>query len=203
MELLLSILGLVGVFVFALSGALAAVRKDMDMFGVMVLALMPAIGGGTIRDLVLDVPVFWIQDSGAIWAALLASLLTLLFSGYVESRMKVLVWADAVGLALFSVLGAAKALSMTDNALIAIMLGVTTGVAGGIVRDVICNEVPFVLRKTDVYATAAFVGAGAYCALIALGFSGPLVLWSSIAVAFILRAAAIIKPFGLPGARKR
>lgn len=201
MQQLLIYFDLVGVFVFAVSGALAAVRKDMDIFGIMVVALMPAVGGGTIRDLVIGEPVFWVQNTASIWAALAASILTFFVANKLESRMTWLIWADAAGLALFCVVGAEKALMVSGSPMIAIMLGVATGVAGGIIRDIICNEIPLVLRDDqEIYATAAFVGAGLYCLLIYINVDPVYALWSGMAAAFITRAAAIKLGWRLPKA---
>ncbi|PCI59539.1 MAG: hypothetical protein COB37_11355 [Kordiimonadales bacterium] len=199
MDQLLTYLDLAGVFVFAISGALAAARKDMDLFGIGVLALMPAVGGGTLRDLVLDVPVFWVAGNASLWAALAAAVLVFLFAGRVASRKTWLVWADAAGLALFSVVGAEKALAASDSAIVAVTLGVATAVAGGIIRDVICNEIPLVLKQ-EVYATAAFAGAGSFCLLSYAGVDGSVSLWGAIAIAFTIRAAAILRGWKLPKA---
>ncbi len=201
MEQLLTFFDLAGVFVFAISGALAAVRKGMDVFGIIVLALMPAVGGGTLRDLVLGEPVFWVQNTTSIWAALAAAALTFFVAHKLESRMKWLIWADAAGLALFCVVGAEKALTVSGSPLIAVMLGVATGVAGGIVRDIICNEIPLVLRNDqEIYATAAFVGAGLYCAMIFFALPPTYALWAGMAAAFLTRAAAIKYGWRLPKA---
>ncbi len=201
MEQLLTYFDLAGVFVFAISGALAAVRKGMDVFGIIVLALMPAVGGGTLRDLVLGEPVFWVQNTESIWAALLAAALTFFVAHKLESRMRWLIWADAAGLALFCVVGAEKALAVSGSPLIAIMLGVATGVAGGIVRDIICNEIPLVLRNDqEIYATAAFVGAGLYCLMIYVAVPPTYALWVGMLAAFLTRTAAIKWGWRLPKA---
>ncbi len=201
MEQLLTFFDLAGVFVFAISGALAAVRKGMDVFGIMVLALMPAVGGGTLRDLVLGEPVFWVQNTASIWAALAAAALTFFVAPKLESRMKWLIWADAAGLALFCVVGAEKALTVSGSPLIAVMLGVATGVAGGIVRDIICNEIPLVLKsESEIYATAAFVGAGLYCIMIFFALPPTYALWAGMLAAFLTRAAGIKYGWRLPKA---
>lgn len=201
MDKLLLIFDAVGIFVFAVSGALAAVRNGMDLFGIIVLALMPAIGGGTLRDLILDQPVFWIEGTQTIWVALAAAFVTFIFARYMEGRRLIwLAWADAVGLALFCVVGAEKALDVTGSMLIATMMGVVTGVAGGIIRDVICNEIPFVMKKGEIYATAAFFGAGTFCLLVYMGFDGTIALWMGMLGAFLMRAGGILKGWTLPSA---
>ena len=201
MQDLLTFLDMAGVFVFAISGALAAVRKNMDLFGIIVLALMPAVGGGTIRDLVLDQPVFWIVSTYSIWVALVAAGITFLFARHLESRMRWLIWADALGLALFCVVGAEKALVVTGSPLVAIMMGVATGVAGGIIRDVICNEIPLVMRPDEYfYATAAFVGSITFCLLQYFSITGAIALWVAVAAAFVTRAMAIWRGWRLPKA---
>jgi len=199
MDSLLTYFDLAGVFVFAVSGALAAARKDMDLFGIIVLAAITAVGGGTLRDLVLGEQVFWVQDTLSIWTALLGAGLTFLFARHLASRITWLKWADAAGLALFCVVGAEKALALSGSALVAVMMGVVTGVAGGIIRDVICNEIPFVLKE-EIYATAAFAGAGSFCLFSYLNMDGSTALWLAIGIAFIIRAAAILKGWTLPKA---
>ena len=201
MDNLIVILDLAGVFVFAVSGALAAVRKGMDMFGVAVLALMPAIGGGTLRDLTLGQPVFWVEDTLPILAALAAAAACFFFARFIESRQKLLTWADAAGLSLFCVTGAEKALAVSGSAAVAVIMGVVSGVAGGIIRDVICNEIPIVMRRGEIYATAAFIGAGTFCALSFFGVSGPVPVWAAMAGAFFARAGGIVRGWSLPTAR--
>lgn len=201
MEELIHFLDLAGVFVFAVSGALAAVRKSMDMFGVAVLALMPAIGGGTMRDLILGQPVFWVVETAPIWIALLAAAASFYFARFIESRLRFLTWADAVGLSLFCVTGAEKALAVSGNVLVAMIMGVVTGVAGGIIRDVICNEIPIVMRRGEIYATAAFIGAGAFCLLDFIGVPATAAIWVAMGGAFLARAGGITRGWSLPTAR--
>lgn len=191
------IFDLMGVFVFALSGALAAARKQMDIFGYIVLALLPAVGGGTLRDLVLNTSVFWIEQSVYILVASFAGILTYLVSVKVGHRYTVLEWADAIGLSLFCVIGASKSLALTSDPVIAVTLGVVTAVVGGILRDVICNEIPLILKR-EIYATAALIGATVYCATIGLGFGESTCLIVGGVSAFIVRSMALIFGWSLP-----
>ncbi|GHA20133.1 membrane protein [Arenicella chitinivorans] len=191
------ILDLLGVFVFGLSGALAAARKEMDIFGYVVLALLPAIGGGTVRDLILNTSVFWIDQSIYILVAASAGVVVYFFSVRVGQRYNVLKWADALGLSLFCVMGAAKALTLTHDPVIAVTMGVVTAVVGGILRDVICNEIPLILKR-EIYAVAAFVGSAVYCMATAFSLSSLISMLLGGTCAFIVRALAIRHHWTLP-----
>ena len=188
---------LVGVFVFALSGALAAARKKMDIFGYMVLAALPAVGGGTVRDLILNTSVFWVDQSIYILVAVGAGILTFLIPVRIGKRYIELEWADAIGLSLFCVLGASKALSLTGDPVLAVTLGVVTAVVGGILRDIVCNEVPLILKR-EIYATAAMVGATSYSLCIALNLTEELSLFIGGLSAFTVRSMALIYGWSLP-----
>lgn len=195
----LELLGYLGVFAFAASGALAAGRKGMDIFGFVFVALLPAVGGGTVRDLLLGVPPFWISDQVNIWVAIAAAL-SVFLAGRHFQRTRVLIWADAVGLSVFAVLGAQSAYLVTGSPLVAVMLGVTTAVVGGILRDVVCNELPLVLHK-EIYASAAAVGAGGYCLLTWLDVPDGITLLASIGLCFTIRAIAMLTDLSLPVSR--
>ncbi|MBT8096136.1 MAG: trimeric intracellular cation channel family protein [Woeseia sp.] len=194
----LFILEMVGTAVFAISGALAASRANMDLFGFSVLALMPAIGGGTLRDIVLGrTPVFWIENTSYVAVALLAALGVYFFADRPGFRRTLLVWMDAVGLALFAVLGTEIALNTGVSMLIAVMMGVITAVLGGMIRDIICNEIPLVLTG-EIYATAAFVASIAYIAAIELGANTTLSLVIGVVAGFAVRGAGIVFHLSLP-----
>lgn len=146
--------------VCAISGVLAAEGKRMDLFGVIVLALVTALGGGTIRDLCLDTQVFWLKNPGTLLSALLASLAAFLLVRFTRIPDRALLIADAFGLALFGIVGTEKALLLGANSVSAIVLGIVTGVAGGIMRDVLRGEIPLVFRaEVHLYATTVFFGA--------------------------------------------
>lgn len=193
----LYLLDLFGVFVFALSGAMAADRRRMDLFGFVVIALLPALGGGTLRDVIIDAPVFWLTDPTYLLMSLAAAVLTFVAANAIQRAGQWLVWADAVGLSLFCVLGAAKTLALGLGPVNAMVMGVMSAVVGGIIRDVVCNEVPLILRR-DVYATAAFAGAAAYVALLHAGLPDAAAVWIGAAVCFAVRAAALVWDLSLP-----
>ena len=192
------ILEMLGTAAFAVTGALAASRKQMDIFGFVVLALMPAIGGGTIRDVIIDrTPVFWIADNRYVVVAIVSALIVFLAPWRPGSRRRLLIWMDAMGLALFAALGTQISLGHDTGPLVAVMLGVTTAVTGGMIRDIICNEIPLVLSH-EIYATAAFAASLAYVATYALGASDWLSLAVGVAIGFVVRAFAIVYDWSLP-----
>jgi len=153
-----------GVAVFAVSGALTASRKQMDIVGFCLIATVTGIGGGTLRDLLLGVgAVYWIQEpSYVLLCCAIAAVLFFTASSF-ESRFRVLLWADAVGLAVFCITGAEKALLAGAPATVAVLMGVMTATFGGVIRDVLCAEIPLILRR-EIYATAAAAGAIAFTA---------------------------------------
>lgn len=192
------LLEMLGTAAFAVTGALAASRKQMDIFGFVVLALMPAIGGGTIRDVIIDrTPVFWVADNRYVVVAIVAALVVFFAPWKPGSRRRLLVWMDAMGLALFAAIGTQISLAFETGPLVAVMLGVTTAVTGGMIRDVICNEIPLVL-STEIYATAAFAASLAYVAADALGASDWLALIAASIIGFAVRALAIVYDWSLP-----
>ena len=160
---------LFGTAVFAFSGVLVAGRLRMDAIGVIVLAAVTAIGGGTIRDLLIGAsPIFWIQDPTYLWV-ILATAAAGMWLARVPRRLPwyALPVADAFGLALFVVIGAKKALLFGTSGMVAVVMGVITGVAGGLIRDVLAREVPMVLQK-EIYATACIFGGVLYTSSVAL-----------------------------------
>ncbi len=189
----------IGVFVFALSGGIAAVRKEMDLFGVVTLAFLPAVGGGTLRDVILDVPVFWLEDTISLWLALAGGLAAFLFYKVIEN-FRPLRCADAVGLALFAVTGAAKAAELDHGFIIILIMGVMTASAGGLIRDVVANRDPLLLKE-DIYATAALLGALVFAALTYVGLAETMSFAGGFIAAFVLRALAIVFNLSLPKPR--
>lgn len=191
-------LDLFGIVVFALSGALMAGRYQLDPFGVVVLAAVTAIGGGTIRDVVLDAQVFWLADPVYLYVILITALLTIVFIRRPKRIPKrFLLIADAFGLALFAVLGTQKALYLGFPTSVSIVMGMITGVAGGMIRDVLCNVIPLILRQ-EIYALAAMLGGVLFISFQALGFSENIATICAIVGALKLRLAAIYWQVSLP-----
>ena len=191
-------LEMLGTAAFAISGALAASRKNMDIFGFSVLALMPAIGGGTIRDLVIGrTPVFWIEDSRYVTVAIISAVIVFFAPYKVGSRRRVLIWMDAMGLALFAALGTKISLTHGTGPVVAVMLGVTTAVTGGMIRDMICTEIPLILSG-EIYATAAFVAGGTFVLADSFGVPPGPALASAVLAGFVVRALGIVYNWSLP-----
>lgn len=190
---------MMGTVVFALSGAMAASRKELDMFGFIVVGLMPAIGGGTVRDLLLGRdPIFWMADLNYVYVATAVSILAFFQVHRLDGkRYTLLTWADAFGLALFTVMGTQTALAFQVPAPVAIIMGVITGTFGGMLRDIICNEVPFLLQK-EIYALAAIGGSLTYLVLIKVGFESDLAMILSVGATLAIRGPAIIFGWSLP-----
>lgn len=198
-DVALTLLDRLGVLVFAVSGGIVAVRARMDLLGVLVLAFLPALGGGTLRDLILDAPVFWLDDGWALSMVLLGAALAFLFTAAVE-RFKALRWADAVGLSLFAVAGAAKTLELGHGLTIAVIMGGVTASAGGLLRDVVAGREPLLLKQ-DVYATAALLGALGYGLAHRAGLPFEAATGIGVLLAFGLRACAIRFGWSLPRPR--
>lgn len=191
-------LDLFGVFVFAISGALSAGKKSLDFFGVMVLSVVTALGGGTFRDVILgNTPVLWIKDPLYIVVAIIAAFITLAFSKSQYVSGKWLFYADAFGLALFTILGTQLALSQAVSPLIAIVLGMMTGSFGGLIRDILNNEIPLILRK-EIYATAALIGSVAYILLIESAINDQISMIIAMILVLCIRVIAIQKKLSLP-----
>lgn len=193
------LLDLAGVVVFALSGVVLACQRRMDPFGVFVLAAVTGIGGGTLRDLLLGVqPVFWIRQPVYLWVILITVILALAGLRLLHRLSRLwLPVLDAFGLALFTVLGARKALILHHAGVVAVLMGLLTGVAGGMLRDVLAHRVPLVLRR-EIYATASLLGGTSYVAVRVAGLGPATAAALGIAATLLLRLAAIRWRLSLP-----
>jgi len=191
----------VGVTVFALTGALAAARDKHDIITFWFFAVVTGVGGGTLRDLLMGAPVFWVGDPTYLGIGLTAAVAVWFAAPHLQ-RAKTLIWLDALGLAAYAVIGAAKALSLGVNPAVAVGMGVLTACFGGIIRDVLAEQ-PSALLKREITISAALLAAGGLVALYALGVPP---LWAAIAggvAGFGLRAGAIHYGWALPGFGER
>lgn len=198
MSSVITTLDLIGVAVFVISGALAAAEKRLDILGFILFGTITGIGGGTLRDLLLNTDqVFWISDTRYLWVCLASAVATWFLAPQFQSLRTVLLWADALGLALFSVLGTAKALAWDAPYVVAAGMGMMTATFGSLIRDSLLGRMP-VLLEPDIYVTAALLGAVSFLAATALGVSQPIALAVAVLFAFALRGLAIVFHLSLP-----
>jgi|SRR5512132_41396 uncharacterized membrane protein YeiH len=192
-----------GVIVFAITGALVASRKQMDLVGFALLGTVTGIGGGTIRDVVLGLlPVFWVREPAYLVTCVLVSCLVFFTAHIPQSRYRFLLWLDAVGLALFAVTGAERAMLSGAGSIAAIAMGVITATFGGMVRDVLGGESPVILAR-EIYVSAALLGASSFILLIGIGVPREGALISGFMVVLLVRGAALRWDWSLPRYRPR
>lgn len=195
-----------GVAVFAATGALAASRKQLDIVGFIFLAAITGIGGGTLRDVILNIPVFWIGNTTYVLICTAVAIFVYFTAHRLASRWKWLLWLDAIGLAAFAAMGAARGLAITGSPVVAIITGMLTATFGGILRDIVAQE-PSVLLRPEVYVSAAGAGAAAYVIADSLTASPDVSTIIAFAVGFIVRGGALwfgwrFQPYrGRPGRR--
>ena len=192
-----------GVIVFAISGALVASRKQMDVVGFVLLGTMTGIGGGTLRDVLLGAnPIFWINAPAYLVVCVVVSGIVFFTAHIPQSRYKLLLWSDALGLGIFAVIGAEKALLMGAGATVTIAMGVITATFGGILRDLLGAERPVVLSR-EIYVTAALAGAATFTASSAVGLHREVAVVLGLLIGFCLRGAAIQRGWSLPRYKSR
>ena len=196
-------IGIAAVAVFAVTGVLEAGRKGMDIVGVAMVALATALGGGTARDLLLDRPVFWVADQTYLLATLGAAFATYFLARSVHLPPKLFLIPDAIGLALFSIAGTQIALDGNTSWLVASLMGVVTGVFGGVLRDIFCAEIPLVFLPGELYASAAWAGALALVGLRQAGVDEVTAGWIGMVVVLALRLVAMRLRLRLPPFRVR
>lgn len=195
----LSVLDYAAVFVFGATGALAAARRRHDIVTFGFFAAVTGVGGGTLRDLLIGAPVFWVNKPSYI-AACLAAAVAVWLLGPRRFRARLLTWLDAFGMSAYAVVGAAKGLAMGVHPVSAAIMGVLTACFGGVLRDVLAEE-PSILLKREIYVTAALAGASAYVLLRYMGLAPSLAGFSGFAVAAAVRGGAIVWGWSLPGFR--
>ena len=189
---------LIGVGVFAISGALAAGRKSLDLLGVVVIALVTSIGGGTLRDVLLNRAPFWLHDPLFVSVIVSCALATVVVVRFVPPPEKLLQLADAFGLALFAIAGARIAEQAQLPGTTVVVMATVTAVFGGVLRDVLCAEIPMILRKGNIYATAVIAGASLYVLLQNFGYDRELAAGAGMLAIAALRICAIYFNLSLP-----
>jgi len=202
MNTLIRTIEIIGIIAFALTGIYEARKKGMDIIGVYAVAMITAFGGGSLRDIILNRhPLFWIEHYSYTVLLLVLSVVSVLVirNFFAMNRIvKVVLVLDALGLGLFSASGASVANQLGCHPFVSVLMGVTTGVFGGVLRDIICNEIPHVFTRTELYATCAFMGACSYLFIFFTTGNEVLAVITCIAVTFILRMLALRYKIKLP-----
>jgi len=199
---LVTLLDYAGVAVFAATGALAASRKQLDIIGFLFLAAVTGIGGGTLRDLILAVPVFWVPNRAYVLICVAVAVVVFFGAHRVESRYRLLLWLDAIGFSAFSLVGAAKGLAVTGSATIAVVMGVLTATFGGILRDLLAGE-PSVLLRPEIYVSSALAGSFIFTVGTLGGLPAPVAALAGFAAAFAVRGGALRFGWSFPAYRSR
>jgi uncharacterized membrane protein YeiH len=199
---LVTVLDYAGVAVFAATGALAASRKELDIIGFLFLASVTGIGGGTLRDLILNIPVFWVGNRDYVLICAAVAVVVFFTAHRVESRYRLLLWLDAIGIAAFCVMGAEKALAITGSPVVAIVMGMLTATFGGILRDILAGE-PSVLLRPEIYVSAALAGAAIYTFGDLASLPQPVAGIAGFAAAFAVRGGALKFGWSFPAYKGR
>lgn len=197
-SVLLTNLFIVGIVTEAITGTIAAGRKQMDLFGVVLIACITALGGGSVRDLVLNIhPLTWVAHPGYIAVTSTAAIITIVLMPSVLKMMRVFLFLDALGLAAFVIIGAQKAMALKLSFTIVIISGALTGICGGMLRDILCNDIPLVLRR-ELYAIIALLGAALYWVLIQQHINTRLSVLITLFAIFLTRVIAILFHIEMP-----
>ena len=180
-------LDIIGTFAFAISGALIASKKNFDIFGIIIIAFVTAVGGGMMRDVLINYhPINWIDDINYIWTILIAVLVTLLFRSKIAPLSKTMFLFDTIGIGVFTMLGTEKGLNFGLHPFIAVVMGVCSAVMGGVLRDVLTQQVPLIFKK-EIYASACFIGAFVFLGLDYLELALPIKYMATVATVVIIR----------------
>jgi uncharacterized membrane protein YeiH len=199
---LIYFLDIAGTFAFAISGALVATRKNFDVFGVIIIAFVTAVGGGMLRDILINAhPINWMGDLNYIWTILSAVLTTFLFRSKIANLRKSMFLFDTVGIGVFTLLGLQKGILFNLPASVSLIMGVVSAVFGGVLRDVLTNEVPLIFKK-EIYASACLAGGLTYLILNSFGVPENIKFSISAAIIIIIRTVAVIYNLELPKVKK-
>ena len=195
---LIYLIDLIGTLVFAISGALAGANKRFDIFGASVIAFVTAVGGGTIRDILIgSQPVGWMKDLNYLWMIALGIVISYFFKTGIQRLRKTFFLFDTIGIGLFTILGLQKTLGLGLSPIIAVMMGTVSAVFGGVLRDTLSNEIPLIFRK-EIYATACMAGGILYLGLAQLQLKEPINILCTVIFIIILRILAVRKKWSLP-----
>lgn len=195
--MLLSFFEHLGVFVFAISGLLVAADKNLDYFGGVVVAFFTALGGGTVRDLLLNTDVVWMHSPNLIFTALSGAILGIIFKGYLIKLRRTFFIFDTIGLGLFTILGIQKGLQFDQIPVTCLFLGLITATFGGVIRDVLCAQIPLIFRK-EIYATAGIIGGLCFIGLDLIGENNSITMIACICIIIFIRVSSVLFGWKMP-----
>ncbi len=191
------IIDILGTIAFSVSGALTAMKKRLDLFGIFIIAFVTALGGGTLRDILIDAPIAWMRDLTFVYVIVGATILAIIFRKKLNYVRRSLFLFDTIGIALYTIVGVEKGIDAGLPPLICIALGTMSACFGGVIRDILCNEIPIIFRK-EVYATACILGGVVYFLLLETPLSQDLIVIISGSIVIVIRLLAVVFNLSLP-----
>lgn len=194
---LIIVLDIIGTLAFAISGVLTAMNKRLDPFGILIIAFVAAVGGGTLRDILIGAPVAWMQNLTYVYVIFATTFFTVIFRKRINYIRRSLLLFDTIGIALYTIVGVQKGIEAGFPPIICIALGTMTACFGGVIRDILCNEIPIIFRK-EIYATACIIGASVYFLLMETPMPIDLIVVISGSVVMIIRLLAVYFNLSLP-----
>ncbi|HAT67441.1 trimeric intracellular cation channel family protein [Aureisphaera sp. CAU 1614] len=195
------IIDILGTIAFAVSGALTAMNKKLDIFGIFIIAIVTALGGGTLRDVLIDAPVAWMRDLTFVYVIIGATIVAVVFKKKLNYIRKSLFLFDTIGIALYTIVGVEKGIAADFPPLICIALGTMSACFGGVIRDILCSEIPIIFRK-EIYATACIMGGLSYFLLLKTPLSSDVIVILSGSVVITIRLFAVVFKWSLPSIYK-
>lgn len=196
------ILDILGVIAFSISGVLTSLRKRMDAFGILIIAFVTSVGGGTLRDVLLGVPIMWMQDLTYVHVIIITTILAVVFRKKLSYLRKSLFLFDTIGIGLYTVVGVEKGIAAGFSSVICIALGTMSACFGGVIRDILCNEIPQIFKK-EIYATACILGGLSYFVFLKLHFPESVIFILSGLVVITVRLSAVVFKLSLPSVYKK
>ncbi|MDC8003535.1 trimeric intracellular cation channel family protein [Aureisphaera galaxeae] len=191
------LIDILGTIAFAVSGALVAMKKRLDLFGIFIIAFVTALGGGTLRDILIDAPVTWMRDLTFVYVIVGATIVAIIFRRKLNYVRRSLFLFDTIGIALYTVIGVEKGIAADLPPLVCIALGTMSACFGGVIRDILCNEIPIIFRK-EIYATACILGGTVYFLLLETSLSQDFIVFISGGIVIAIRLLAVLFNLSLP-----
>ncbi len=198
-----TIIDILGTISFAISGALTAMRKKLDVFGILIIALVTSVGGGTLRDILIGkTPVSWMLNMTFVYVIFIATIIAIVFRSYLKYVRRSLFLFDTIGIALYTMAGVQIATAAGLHPVICVVLGTISACFGGVIRDILCNEIPVIFHK-EIYATVCILGGGIYLILAYFGASKPWAMLLAGSIIIIVRTLAVLKEWSLPSVYRK